>query len=189
MDRESTDAKLLSGPNVGLGLLPDKPDSIALLSFSACATERIGRCIGETISPGEAVLLSGEIGTGKTTLTRGIAKGIKCETEVRSPTFVLVNDHEGGRLRFSHCDLYRVNNPHETEDLAIDERLYSGAVAIEWPEMGGSYLPVDALQVSLDFGPHPEERRIRIQGKGKRSDALLGRVAVMLEVPVGTNST
>lgn len=133
-----------------------------------------------TLRPGDAVLISGELGAGKTCMVRGMAEGSGSATPARSPTFVLVNEYPG-RVRLSHCDLYRVSGPDEVEELALEERLLEGALAVEWPERGPSSIPSDALLIQIDVDARSDERTIVLTPRGRRAGRLLSRAAEVFE--------
>jgi len=98
---------------------------------SALETEAIGEELGRRLRNGDLVLLKGELGAGKTTLVRGIAKGSGSTAPVASPTFQLVRVYPG-RVQLAHVDLYRLENGEEVRDLGLDELLDQGAVVVEW---------------------------------------------------------
>ena len=124
---------------------------ITLLSLSEEETEAAGRELARTLESGSIVLLSGELGAGKTAFVRGIAEGLGIDpAEVTSPTFTLVQEYRG-RLTLYHVDLYRLK-PAEVDDLGLDEMTLAGGVtAIEWSDR----LPrafEGAIAVRLDLG-------------------------------------
>jgi tRNA threonylcarbamoyladenosine biosynthesis protein TsaE len=113
------------------------------------ATEAFGRRLAGALAPGDVVALYGDLGAGKTTLTRGILAGLGHAGEVASPTFPIVLPYEELALPVWHVDLYRIEAPGEIRELALDEALLEGALVIEWPErLGGSLWP-QALRLSL----------------------------------------
>ena len=114
------------------------------------ATDTFGRCLAARLAPGDVVLLSGDLGAGKTALARGILAGLGHVGEVPSPTFTLVQSYEvpGVRLPVWHVDLYRLEDPDEVEELGLDEILADGALIIEWPERAGGRWP-EALHLTL----------------------------------------
>ena len=114
------------------------------------ATEALGAQIAAGLAPGEAVALEGDLGAGKTTLARAILRALGVTGAVPSPTFTLVQHYETPRLRVSHYDLYRIEDPEELDELGLDDALNEGAALIEWPERAGGRLPVATLQVSLE---------------------------------------
>src|SRR6266568_4560563 len=101
------------------------------VSSSAAETERAGMLLGERLQPGDVVLLTGELGAGKTTFVRGIAQGTGSKADVASPTFQLVRIYPG-RVQLAHVDLYRVENNAELRDLGLEELADNGAVLVEW---------------------------------------------------------
>ena len=149
-------------------------------SRSESDTVTVGRAIGEALRKGDVVLLMGDLGAGKTCMARGMAQGVDSAAAARSPTFVIVNEYRG-RIRLSHCDLYRVGGPGEVVELALEERLTDGALAIEWPERAGGELPEDALLVHIEFGAGPDERMITLTPGGDRAAHLAMRAAAIYE--------
>jgi tRNA threonylcarbamoyladenosine biosynthesis protein TsaE len=120
--------------------LPDK------ISNSPADTERDGMLLGERLRAGDVVLLTGELGAGKTTFVRGVAQGTGSSAPVASPTFQLVRIYPG-RVQLSHVDLYRVENSAELRDLGLEELTAQGAVVVEW----GERLEVDgAAQIHIE---------------------------------------
>lgn len=140
-------------------------------------TEKVGERLGRGAVAGDVLALWGELGSGKTTLVRGIARGLGLpQGEVTSPTFVIVHEHEEGRLPLFHVDLYRLG-PDETASTGWDEGIAAGAVtAIEWPDRVAGSLPADRLDIRLDHAGG-DERRIRIEPTGPRGSALAERAS------------
>ncbi len=104
-----------------------------LLTHAEGETEEAGRALGATLASGDVVLLTGELGAGKTAFVRGLAVGLGAPAdEVSSPTFTLVQEYRG-RIPLFHVDLYRISGP-EADDLGLDELRDQGVVAIEWAE-------------------------------------------------------
>jgi tRNA threonylcarbamoyladenosine biosynthesis protein TsaE len=145
-----------------------------LTSHSADETRRIGRAIGEAAVPGLVVALIGELGAGKTQLTKGIADGLGVASVVNSPTFVLMNEHPG-RLRLFHVDAYRLGDPAEAAAAGLlDERQADGVAVIEWADRLEGWLPAERLDIRLDGSPQrPSERTLRWRADG----AVARRVA------------
>jgi tRNA threonylcarbamoyl adenosine modification protein YjeE len=161
-------------------LMPPQAQGLMVVSRSEWDTVTIGRAIGEALRRGDVVLLMGDLGAGKTQMVRGMAIGIESKVPARSPTFVLVNEYKG-RIRLSHCDLYRVGGPGEVEELALEERLTDGALVVEWPELADGNLPEDALLVQIEFGDGPEDRTIVLTPGGDRAAHLAMRAAALYE--------
>jgi tRNA threonylcarbamoyladenosine biosynthesis protein TsaE len=113
---------------------------------SPAETEEAGRRLGERLRAGDVVLLTGELGAGKTTFVRGVAQGTASSAPVASPTFQLVRIYPG-RVQLAHIDLYRIENPGELADLGLEELADQGAVVVEW----GDRLEVDgAARIDIE---------------------------------------
>lgn len=107
---------------------------IALETRSAAETEALGAQLAERLGPGDVVIVSGEVGAGKTTLIRGACRALGIEAPVTSPTFTIGQRYEGGRLPVAHLDLYRLEGLAGEDPALLDDYLVSGAVAfVEWP--------------------------------------------------------
>lgn len=132
-------------------------------------TEALGQALGRAARAGDVIALWGELGSGKTTLVRGIARGLGIpDRAVTSPTFVIVHEHDDGRLPLFHVDLYRLA-PGDTPSTGWDEGLSAGGVtAIEWPDRVARWLPDDRLDVRF-AGAGGDVREIRIEATGPRS--------------------
>jgi tRNA threonylcarbamoyladenosine biosynthesis protein TsaE len=104
---------------------------VELTTTSAAETEAIGEGLGRRLLTGDMVLLKGELGAGKTTLVRGVARGTGSDAPVASPTFQLLRIYPG-RVQVAHIDLYRIEASSELRDLGLDELLAEGAVLVEW---------------------------------------------------------
>lgn len=143
-------------------------DVVELIASGAEETRRIGEAIGRWAPDGTVLLLHGDLGAGKTTLTQGIARGLGVSEPIQSPTFTLVAEHDGARLRLYHLDLYRLSSPDELESLGFDQFLEpSGAIAvIEWPERAGGWLPDAYLLIELSPAG-PDRRRIAVRNVGR----------------------
>jgi tRNA threonylcarbamoyladenosine biosynthesis protein TsaE len=103
---------------------------------SETETHALGRRIAAGLRAGEVVLLSGELGSGKTTLARAVLRALGVIDEVPSPTFTLVQSYDTPGLAVHHCDLYRIEAPAELAELGLDDALEDGALLVEWPEKG-----------------------------------------------------
>ncbi len=136
---------------------------LQIQSTGAESTQDLGRTIGEQASAGDVILLTGELGAGKTCLTQGIALGLGVEGYVRSPTFVLMTRHKG-RLTLHHVDLYRMSSPAEAWDLGLDEQLFGeGVCVIEWADRATELFPEDCLWIDLHYGQNPDSREITLE--------------------------
>jgi tRNA threonylcarbamoyladenosine biosynthesis protein TsaE len=127
-----------------------------LCTRSAAETGALGTRLAELLRAGDVVVLTGDLGSGKTVLAQGIARGLGVTEPVVSPTFTIVREYEGD-LRVLHVDVYRLDHLQEAIDLGLDELLDDGCVTlIEWGEAVGALLPPDRLEVVLTMPP-PEE--------------------------------
>jgi tRNA threonylcarbamoyladenosine biosynthesis protein TsaE len=112
-------------------------------------TAAAGEQLAHTLQTGDVVLLSGELGAGKTAFIRGLARGLGVpEEEVTSPTFTLVQEYRAPRVVLFHIDLYRLSPP-EVEDLGLDEMMGGGILAVEWPERWADP-PSNAYEVQIE---------------------------------------
>ena len=123
-----------------------------MISHSERETEAVGRDLASTLAAGSVVLLSGELGAGKTAFVRGLAEGLGVDpASVSSPTFTLIQEYRGGRLPLYHIDLYRLSPP-EVDDLGLeDPDMEQGVMAIEWPDRL-THLFEGAIRVSITHG-------------------------------------
>lgn len=142
-------------------------------SHSADATRRVGETIGRAAVPGTVVLLYGDLGAGKTTLTQGIGAALGVD-EVSSPTFLLAAEHVGS-LRLHHVDLYRLEETDDLSSLGLDDVLgIDDLVVVEWPER---YLADWPDHLALTLTGEDDERKITMTAHGPRSTSLLNVVA------------
>ena len=135
-------------------------------------TRQLGERLGRALRRGDVVLLSGDLGTGKTCLTQGIGRGLDCGSPVNSPSFVLMNEY-GGRETLFHVDLYRLEDVEELDDLGLWDYAERGVLVIEWPERGAALLPGDGLVVELRYGDVERQRRLRFLPRGTRGAELV----------------
>ena len=153
-----------------MGSLP----ALKLVSRSPKETQALGQALGQAAQPGDLVLLWGDLGSGKTCLVQGIARGLGIPYPVRSPTYLLLTEHPG-RLMLYHIDLYRLDNPREVEDLGVDEYLEGmGVCCVEWADKAMSFFPQDHLLVELTHRG-TQERLLRLTAHGKRHVTLLNQ--------------
>jgi len=128
------------------------------VSRSAAETEALGEELAAGLARGDLLLLAGELGAGKTTFVRGLARGLGIVSGVQSPTFQLVRVYPG-RIQLAHVDLYRLEGGANLADLGLDDLLDQGVVAVEW----GDRLRLDYPRTRrIEFAaPSPEVRVIR----------------------------
>jgi tRNA threonylcarbamoyladenosine biosynthesis protein TsaE len=146
-------------------------------SESPEATQSLAERLGRLLQPGDVVALVGELGSGKTLFSQGLARGLGVPKTfyITSPTFAIINEYPG-RVPFYHLDLYRVSDRAEVSELGLEEILYGrGAVAIEWAERLGEDLPAERLEVHLTFLGEVE-RNIAFSAFGDGSASRLARL-------------
>ena len=141
-----------------------------------CEAETIalGARLGRRLKAGDLILLRGELGAGKTTLARGLARGVGYRGRVSSPTFALAHRYRGKRLTLHHLDLYRVAKGQDAE-IGLDELLADprGAVVVEWPDAAGEVWPKDRLELTLAHAR--TGRKASLKGTGPRGRTLKSR--------------
>jgi len=146
-----------------------------ITSNSAAQTRRIGTRLGELAIPGDVIFLVGELGTGKTCLTQGIAWGLGIDEYASSPSFVLVREYHG-RLPLYHMDLYRLERIEEVSQLGLDDYLYgNGVCVVEWAEKGLAALPLEHLLIKMEHLA-PTRRKFRFEPLGPRYVEVLSRL-------------
>jgi tRNA threonylcarbamoyladenosine biosynthesis protein TsaE len=140
-------------------------------------TLRLGLVFGGILPQASTVALIGDLGSGKTLLAKGIARGlgVEDEREVSSPTFVLVNEYRG-RVPVLHVDLYRLGDSLEVEDLGWEEFFSGpGVTLVEWAEKVPDLLPEDRIEVYLHW-MGSEERKLVFVGKGRTARGLVNHL-------------
>ena len=159
--------------------------SLELISHSPEETQQLGSWLGELAQPGDIFLLSGGLGTGKTCLTQGIARGLGIADYVASPSFIIVRELYG-RLPLYHMDLYRLDRLEEIAELGLDDYLYgNGVCVIEWAEKGAALFPAEHLLVKISYLADTE-RCFRFETSGERYEKLV--VQLKTTLPEGNRS-
>jgi tRNA threonylcarbamoyladenosine biosynthesis protein TsaE len=121
-------------------------------------TENAGYELGKTLRGGDIVALNGDLGTGKTVFTRGIARALGISAPIQSPTFTIVREYRG-ELRLCHFDLYRVTEAEELYEIGFDDYLDDDTVAvIEWADMFPEVIPKKAVRVTIGYCPDGQRR-------------------------------
>ena len=134
-------------------------------------TTKLGINLGKLLKSGDIVCLTGDLGTGKTHITKGIAKGLGIEDNITSPAFTIVNEYENGRLKLNHFDVYRVSDPDEIYAIGFDDYIFSDAVSIiEWANYIEEILPQDFLHILIekDLSQGEDYRKITITPYGEK---------------------
>lgn len=139
-------------------------------------TMEIGKKLGSLLNKGDVICLNGDLGTGKTHFTKGVAKGLLIEDYITSPTFNIVNEYEG-RLKLYHFDVYRVNDPDEIYAIGFDEYIFSDAVSIiEWSNYIEELIPAEHISITIEKMPDKgvNFRKIVINHFGNRYNYVKG---------------
>ncbi|MFH1645270.1 MAG: tRNA (adenosine(37)-N6)-threonylcarbamoyltransferase complex ATPase subunit type 1 TsaE [Candidatus Omnitrophota bacterium] len=145
-------------------------------SYSAKETEVIGEKIGLLLEKGDFLALRGELGSGKTTLTKGIARGLEIEKPeyVNSPSFVIANEYRG-KINLYHFDLYRLDDLVDIEYLGVEDYLEGdGVVVIEWADKMKQLVPEAFLEISIEIVDE-YARVFKLSAKGKRYEDIIDR--------------
>jgi len=146
--------------------------ALKLTSHSPEETQRLGAELGKLSQPGDVFLLVGNLGSGKTCLTQGIAWGLDVREYAFSPSFVIVREYHG-RLPLYHVDLYRLDHLGEIVDLGLDEYFYGNGISVvEWADKGLTALPEENLLITLEHVAETQ-RSIRLEANGKRYSQLV----------------
>lgn len=117
-------------------------------------TMSLGISLGQKVQKGDIICLIGDLGTGKTHISKGIAKGLGIKEQITSPTFNIVNEYNDGRLKLYHFDVYRVNDPDEIEAIGFDEYIFGEGVSIiEWANYIQELIPKNHLDVIIEKLP------------------------------------
>ncbi len=147
--------------------------SVELILADETATTQLARQLAGAARPGDVLALTGDLGSGKTTLARAFIRALTTpEEEVPSPTFTLVQTYDCDIGTIWHFDLYRLARAEDAVELDIEEAFAEGISLIEWPERLGAWLPAGALHLALSAGAGTAGRRVRLTGGERWSKRL-----------------
>ena len=140
----------------------------AFVASNTDVTQALGETLALFLQPGDAVCLSGPLGAGKTTFTRGLGRGLNVTDSVASPTFVIARRHRGTKMDLLHCDAYRVSSPAEFADLDLDTE--TSVTVVEWGEPVMGEISDSWLDIQFDRGHGGQEgaRVVTLRGRGDR---------------------
>jgi tRNA threonylcarbamoyladenosine biosynthesis protein TsaE len=143
-------------------------------------TRRLGAALAGVLTPGDLLVLEGDLGAGKTFLVRGLARalGVPERVRVQSPTFGLVHEYPAARVPLVHADLYRLGDPGELDELGLRARREDAAVVVEWGERFATELGGQWLLLRLVLTEHG--RRAELTASGRLGEALLARLSAVL---------
>ena len=131
---------------------------------SAEALEVFGAKLGRLLRVGDFIALSGDLGAGKTTMTRGLIQSQLGDIEVPSPTYTLVQTYDLKTYELWHCDLYRLDEPNDVLELGLIDMRDEIVAIIEWPDRMGGYRDSDMLSIEISFVPNSTNRLISLSG-------------------------
>lgn len=140
------------------------------------ATETLAQAIGRVAEPGDNLIVTGDLGAGKTTLTKGIARGLGIEQMIKSPTYTIIREYTTGRIPLYHMDVYRVE--HGAADLGLDDYFEGdGLCVVEWGRMLREALPQDYLELILDKDDTDMDKRyVKFCAYGPAASAFQKRI-------------
>lgn len=127
-------------------------------------TKKFGIELAGKLKPGDIIALIGDLGTGKTTLTKSIAEGLGITRMITSPTFTIVQEYTEGRLPLYHFDVYRINDLEEMYELGYEEYFFGqGVCVIEWADQITELIPGDSIFIRIEYGENEDERIYEIE--------------------------
>ncbi|MEI3607746.1 tRNA (adenosine(37)-N6)-threonylcarbamoyltransferase complex ATPase subunit type 1 TsaE [Pseudogracilibacillus sp. SE30717A] len=150
-------------------------NAFEIISKSEKKTKGIAEILASFLHPGDVLTLEGDLGAGKTTFTKGLAKGLSIERAVTSPTFTIIKEYNG-RLPLYHMDAYRLE--FSDEDIGFEEYFYGDGISvIEWASFIEEYLPMNRLQIKIEH-LSSEKRKLSFQPIGTRYEQLVNELQI-----------
>ena len=138
---------------------PQENFSKIFISQSEEDTRRYGEELAKELKPGDVLALSGDLGAGKTALTKAIAKGLGIDDMIQSPTFTIVREYHSGRLPLYHFDLYRLGDEDELFEIGFEEYLYGQGVCVaEWANLFDDLFPEHTIRIHIEYGETETQR-------------------------------
>lgn len=150
---------------------------IRIRSGSPDETLKIGRLLGKSLSEGDIICLSGDLGAGKTVFTKGIAAGMGVPQDaIVSPTFILIRQHDQGRIPLYHFDLYRLKDPQDILILGYEEYFYDdGVTVIEWSDRLKHLIPEKCLKIKIII-KGKTQRLLELKPSGRHYQTLTEKI-------------
>lgn len=158
--------------------------NVEFISDSAESTSRLGQYFASFLNGGDTIILTGDLGGGKTTFISGIAKGLGVGQDVSSPSFTLVNEYSAGSKKLIHADLYRLDGAEEIAGIGMDDYIYDpdNIVCIEWGDKMDSFLPPDFIRIHFSYIMDSEsKRRIRFSSDTNCWDHKMARFKTLVK--------
>lgn len=144
------------------------------------ATLVLAEKIGSVLESGDCLVLTGELGAGKTTFTKGLAKGLGIEQMVKSPTYTIVREYRQGRLPLFHMDVYRLEDG--AGDLGLEEYFEDdGVTVVEWGQLIAADLPTDYVELILSYQAELGQRELALKSVGSKGELQLERLLKVIE--------
>lgn len=155
---------------------------INLITYTPEQTIALGKKIAKFLKPGDVIALSGDLGTGKTTLVKGIAQGLGInKKEVNSPSYVLIREYTGKKIDLFHCDLYRLNNVEQISFLGIEDYFdRRGVFVIEWAKRAGDLLPDQYFDITITLLGE-KKRGFKLKACGIKYQRLIDKLKVIVK--------
>lgn len=139
-------------------------------------TIRLGQQIGQLVSAGDVLVLSGDLGAGKTTFTKGLALGMGIDQTIKSPTFTIIREYQTGRLPLYHMDVYRLENGGG-EDLGLEEYFDGDGVSVvEWAQFVADELPAEFLEISFERTEQENVRHLDFIAHGAHFEQIVAQI-------------
>ncbi len=128
-------------------------------------TREFGHQLAKQLKPGSVVALFGDLGTGKTTLTKYIGEGLGIKEVITSPTFTIIQEYRNSKIPLYHFDVYRLQSEQELLELGYEDYFYGeGVTVIEWPEKIQNLLPLEMISVHIQYGDSDQQRKYLVEG-------------------------
>lgn len=147
---------------------------LKIISKSLDETIRIGMDLSKHLMPGDLICLTGDLGTGKTSFTKGLGKGLGITEYITSPTYTIINEYYSGRIPLYHFDVYRLGSADEMLELGCDEYFFgNGITVLEWADNVLDILPEEKLCIIMNVGNNFDERIITMKAYGDKYKTIL----------------